>query len=165
MFSRTTRSHAPSSNGRQEASACSNSTRFAEGVPKLPPHLGDHLAGEVDADDLGVREALGDRECAGTVPAPRSSARRGAWTVSSAATSGARLCSALIVSQRGKARRPNSSSIGRRSQRQSVGRRTPSIVAIRAKRRPIASWTFTLEWRCARPVPTSSPASRERRRP
>jgi predicted dithiol-disulfide oxidoreductase (DUF899 family) len=30
------------------------------------PRLGHHLAGEVDADDLGVREALGDRECAGT---------------------------------------------------------------------------------------------------
>ena len=38
----------------------------AEGVRKRPARLGDHLAGEVDADDLGVREALGDREGAGT---------------------------------------------------------------------------------------------------
>ena len=37
-----------------------------EGVRKVPPRLGHHLAGEVDPDDLGVREALGDRECAGT---------------------------------------------------------------------------------------------------
>src|SRR5439155_20149388 len=97
----------------------------------------------------GKRSAIANAPA--PVPAPRSSARRGAWTVSSAATSGARLCSARIVSQRG-ARRSNSSSIGRRSKRQSAGQRTTSVVAIRAKRRPIASRTFTLEWRCTRPA-------------
>jgi hypothetical protein len=72
---------------------------------------------------------------------------------------------------RGEATRPpNGQRLGPRSAAhrtcsRSVRARTTSVVAIRAKRRPIASRTFTLEWRCARPALTSSPASRRRRRP
>ena len=92
---------------------------------RQPPRLLDHLRGQVGADDLRIRKALGDESrdracaCAEVEHAPRPRV-----DLSSAASTGASVSGPRIVVPRPARACRTATRSGRRKSRHSIGRRT-----------------------------------------
>ena len=138
MFESVTSSQEPLGSGSAEASASTNETRAASSSAVRAVACST-IAAERSTPITSVSgKRRATANAATPVPLPRSSARRGGGTCSSACASASRWAGPMRVCQTG-ASRSNCRRIGPRKTRQSRGSRMTAFVATLANLRPADS--------------------------